>query len=225
MRLGTLAAAVLLAAGSAQAGLVGYKMEITGSYNLPYFEYKNLSSYVLLTEAKITIGDTRYNFDNGLFEGFKSPGRTTFYSAPAGSFTQFGPDEVGSGSSLRSDAIRYAFSSAYLFPNETFRWRSDIDVDARDSTEDFRRILFDQGGNASWDNALVWVKFSDGTILQRRLPDFPLSATSFTVTQTITTPAASPVAVPLPAGAWLGIGGLVFAALWTRGMRCAGTMC
>lgn len=215
----TLAALVLTA--QAHAGLVGYTFQVSGDYNLPYFTYTNLSDTgAKLSEAKITIGDRSFNFDNALYEGFKSATATSFSTAPAGSFTQYGPDNIGSGTSVRSDAVRFALAPTYqLSRNASFRWRSDLDRDTGDTTVDFRRILFDRGGTSSSDNALVWVKFSDGTILQGLLPDYSTTVTSYTITQTVSKPAATllsePVAVPLPPAALLSL----------TGLACAGVAC
>ncbi len=228
-------------ATAAPAATVGFTLDLSGSNrNLPYVAFKNTSTSALIKDVKFTIGDIRYNFDNALYEGFgTSPSAgglpTTWTSAPSGSFTQYGPDNNGAGGT-RSDYVRYTFpnTTTKFSPGKWFHWRSDVDRDASpsDTTEDYRFRFFDLNSTtpATSDNSLVTVLFSSGQTLSGRIPEFKAPTVAspeqfiWSKSLTLTTLAAepssttlrfaalAPVAVPEPAGALVGVVGMIIAA-------------
>lgn len=198
---------LLLACSSAQAAVVAYRVQLTGAgtssvagdVNLPYIGVTNTSTSHRITEVRVTVGDTRYNFDNALYEGTAAGTksiREAWSSVSATSFVQYGPDNSGTGG-LRSDTVRFTFpstnaTSQLLLPGRSFRWRSDVDPDLNPESYvalDYRQILFDLNGTSSSDNALVTVLFSNGRTLSQRLPDFKLSSNGiYTMSQSYTLP-------------------------------------
>jgi hypothetical protein len=207
-RLTTLVA-LLLTCSSAQAAVVAYRVQLTGAgtsstagdVKLPYIGITNTSTSARIIEVKVTIGDTKYNFDNALYEGTAAASKSIregWSSVAASSFVQYGTDNSGSGSGgARSDTVRFTFPSAtatsqLLLPGRSFGWRSDVAPDLNPESDvalDYRKILFDLNGTSSADNALVTVVFSNGRTLSQRLPDFkPASNGINTMMQSYTLP-------------------------------------
>ena len=71
---------------------------------------------------------------------------------------------------VRSDAIDVDFTVG-LAPGGAFQFFTDLDIDSRNTTSDFRSILFNNGSSP---NAVLTVSFADGTILSEELQDAQL---------------------------------------------------
>lgn len=196
-----LAAGLALSGVAAQAaGVVGYQFDIFGNdTNVPNMTLLNTSATETITSLSMTIGATNFNFDAVYFLA-PSPGGTI-------SVTQ-GDGNASGGT--RVDQFIVGFTS--LDPTETAGWRVDVDIDNRNTVENFRTVFFHNGASP---NSVVSVTFSDGTILSQTLADQGLASDDrFTFSQSL-----NPAAVPLPAGLPLAATGLAALGLIRRRRR------
>ena len=183
MRMTALAAALMLASGTASAATTGFTLVISGNdQNIPTLSLTNISTTAMLTEFSMTIGDTSRNFD-----------QIYTITAPAGgSATLIGGSSSQSGNnsaSGRTNAFSINFSG--FDPSEFARWDVDVDIDNDNTVEDYRSVFFNNG---TAQNSLVSALFSDGRTVDLTLPDGANDLSSYTFT------AATQVsAVPVPA--------------------------
>ncbi|QDU87855.1 hypothetical protein Pla175_12220 [Pirellulimonas nuda] len=105
----------------------------------PFIELKNTSDCDCpITQFSISIGDTRYHFEDTTFGAYAVPGMT-MDSSPI----TFDVTAVGS----EPDMLTIQFAGAGLAPNELVRLRFEIAPDANQpnlfSSPDYRTVLFD----------------------------------------------------------------------------------
>lgn len=159
-----------LSQSSAHAQVTGYTLRLSGDFNVPRIRLTNDSGLATITALSLTIGDTTRNFDFAIGESFTS----------GIAFVQVSPDNGNGG--VRSDVVSYTFTG--FSPTSFFQFDADVDIDAGNSGEDYRQVLFDLNGTDSSDNSLVTVNFSDGIVLSGNLPDFPTNPNNvFTFSQ------------------------------------------
>jgi hypothetical protein len=141
---------------------LGYAIEFsTLDFNQPWMKITNNSTSESIAGFELTIGDESYNFDAVAAISNKSLGINEILIEPDFNF------EGGH----RSDQVTYQFSG--FEPGKFFQAVDiDFDLDNTDSSEDYRQILFDLNGSDSSDNSEIKVTFSDGRILEGKLPDF-----------------------------------------------------
>ena len=155
------------AANVAQAGLIGFTLVISGDTNVPTMSWTNNSTTAKITSIDITIGDTGYNYDFA----------QNIIDPSGGSSTLITPDTVNGGG-VRSDHANFTYTG--FDPGETASFDLDIDIDSADSVEDYRTVLFNNGGAA---NAVATVAFMDGSSmgsLMLTLPDGADDLSSYT---------------------------------------------
>tara|TARA_Y100001933_G_scaffold194553_1_gene194680 strand:- start:4484 stop:5134 length:651 start_codon:yes stop_codon:yes gene_type:complete len=189
----------LVSPGLAAASTIGFKLTLSGSTNTPAMTLENTSDTALLENINITIGDTSFNFDF-----LSSP------TSPASGTSTLNSPDLSNGL-LRSDDIDISFTG--FDPGESSSWTADVDVDNLNTVEDYRTVLFNNGG---LPNSVVTAAFSDAVglieLLSFTMPDGDASATSFTFTATSAAPIPVPAALPLLLAA---LGGLGFVG-WRR---------
>ncbi len=105
----------------------------------PFIELKNTSSCDCpITQFSISIGDTRYHFEDTTFGAYAVPGMT-MDSSPI----MF--DVIANGA--EPDLLMIQFAGAGLMPNELVRMRFELAPDANQpnlfKSPDFRTVLFD----------------------------------------------------------------------------------
>ena len=191
-------AALAFTSSSASAADVGFTMRFFGTQN-PSVKVINKSDSAEITDLVMTIGDTSKNFDWA---------RVKPRSDAHISSTLIGLDTVQGG--LRSEEVNYTFD--HFGAGDIFRFKTDIDKDHRNSHVNFRTSLFNLS-NDVLENALVTVKFSDGTELSQNVPNFqPGDLMRFTLmneheqdVELNVEQTRPPEVVPLPAAAWTGM--------------------
>jgi len=205
--------------------------------NMPFVEVRNLGgSTANLTEFRMTIGDTNFNFSNEFFGSFALLGDSTAGVDLSGAITSSG------------DELVVTLGNGGLAPGEVVRFRIDLAVDAGVSGmfphPDFRTVLFDMNdmdGNGISDNASVSALFTDPDdssmtlVATSELIDFSVNGPQaqyfnqfirpYSVMEGIDTFSAQGLAqnsvVPEPSTAGLAVGGLMmaFAAVRRRRFR------
>ncbi|MGG7566007.1 VPLPA-CTERM sorting domain-containing protein [Rhodovulum sp. DZ06] len=184
------AAAVIAGASAAQAAQTAFSLQVSGSsavganFNVPRLTVTNLSDNgALLNAFSLTIGDTAFNFDYA-----------QSLTAPAGGASTIVTGDLANGGA-RTDLLSFTFTS---FDGGDFvTWLSDIDSDAGNSTEDFRTVMFNNGG-AGIPNAQATATFSNGITLQGSFGSGLGTQTTYTLTQ-IQTEDTELSDVPVPA--------------------------
>ena len=158
----------------------GYTLRIYSDSNKPLLKFTNDSESASITEFIVTIGDTDYNFDYGLMQLSGTSGGMNWKRVV--------PDANDTGGE-RADQVQYHNFTGFT-PGKTFTFKTDVDPDHFDRTEDYRKVMFNNGDAP---NATVTVFFSNGITLSRALPDgSKRDSYSFTDAQV----------VPLPPAAW-----------------------
>lgn len=113
----------------------------------PFVELRNTSTCNCpITEFSISIGDTRYHFEDTTFGTFAREGMTM--DANSATFTVFSDNTAGNGDDGPArDLVRIRFNGGGLMPNELVRFRVELAPDANQpglfSSPDFRTVLFD----------------------------------------------------------------------------------
>jgi hypothetical protein len=174
----------VFAGTAAHASVIGFQITLDGDVNIPTITLVNQSDTALITNFMMTIGNTAYNWDAVV---------NVVNPAGGGSILNM-PDNNLSGGA-RSNVIDIDFSG--FDPTEFSSFDGDVDIDSSDTSEDFRTVLFNNGGAA---NSHVLVSFSNGTSLGLDLSDGTPGLTSYTF--------SASQDVPVPAGAAMMIGGL-----------------
>jgi hypothetical protein len=146
--------------------------------NTPWIEIANLGgSTGNLLSLDITIGDTRFNFDDSYFGALI---QTSASNAPGA---------IASATTIDGDMLSLTFGNGGLAPGQTVYFRIDIGSDTMDVFQmaDFRTVMFDMNGvnvydnlidNSDADNSLFTATFVDPNNLamtamaETRLPDF-----------------------------------------------------
>jgi hypothetical protein len=113
--------------------------------NMPFIEVKNQdNSDANLTEFRMTIGDTRFNFSNEMYADYAMV-------SPSSDFLDV------STSSTNGDDLIVKFNGAGLAPGELVRFRIDIGIDDNQPGlmqiwphPDYRTVLFDMNGINAW---------------------------------------------------------------------------
>jgi hypothetical protein len=152
----------LLAGASAQAGIVGYELNInnpvfnteSGVNNVPDIRLENtssLSSNAQISDFTLTIGDTDFNFD------FVRNESVFFNTGDALGFTRNAPDSDND--HVGPDLIDYDFTG--FDARDIFQFEVDVDPDVGEVVQDYRSILFPQ--------SLLTVTFTNGKQLQQVL--------------------------------------------------------
>ena len=137
-----------------------YNFTIFGNHNVPVMKLINNSSNgEMITAFQITIGDTRYNFDAVWQENYNIAG-----------FTRISPD-TNSGGGVRSNVVSYTFTG--FDSSEYFQFEADVDIDNSNTGEDYRTVMFNNGG---YSNAQLTVTFSTGFVSTQVLPDYTLGS-------------------------------------------------
>ena len=168
---------------SANAQAIGYVLDVFGNTNVPTFELINTSDSANIESFSMTIGDTSRNFDFATVTG--STGIT---------FMQNGPDTVDDG--VRSNLVDFTFSSGFA-PGSTFSFDADLDVDNSNTAEDYRSVMFNNGGAP---NSIIEVEFFGELTLSQEMPDASfLSSYSFSQSEVIPGPAIAPLVFGLVA--------------------------
>jgi len=143
--------------GQVDAAIVGYSWEIShGNINIPLVELTNISDEARITEFWMSIGRTDRNYD-GVTSGSESGDLVWVLQRP--DYNRSGGD--------RSNWVGYQFSG--FDPGETFQFTVDIDLDHSDTDEDYRIVLFNNGG---WLNSELQTTFSETSVLSGSLPDY-----------------------------------------------------
>jgi hypothetical protein len=163
------------------AYVIGYEFEVYDEPNICRMNIANTSDIHSIEKFTITIGDTRYNYDL-VFDGIQ--GESPLQSGGI-SYSFLSPDTLNG--FVRSDELVLEFTDGFI-PGGWFDFRTDLDIDSRDTIENYRTILYN---TFNIPNARVTVSFSDGNILTQVLPDAP--GENF-ITQSLSVP--SPVAIP-----------------------------
>jgi len=159
-----------------------FTFQIYNDTNKPLMKFTNKSPAASITEFIVTIGDTAYNFDFALKQNV---GTSTGMS-----WKRVMPDDNDSGG-VRSDFVQYHNFKNFL-PGRTFTFKTDIDEDNKNTVEDYRKVLFNNGDAP---NSVVTVYFSNGLSASLTLPDGPMNERySFSAE------------VPLPPAVWAGLG-------------------
>lgn len=177
-------AALLLGPGSgtaAQADAVSAEIRITAyrgtgtnanNIGFPYIDLRNTADTADIIDYQITIGDTSYFWDGALINSSSQ--------IPASNLTIVTPGSTLDDLAASHNVIHMTFAPGIFTPGTVLSHRNDIDRDAEEGvTEtypvdqpDFRHVLFDLDGSDDSDNALITITFSDGQVIQQRLPDF-----------------------------------------------------
>ena len=132
--------------------------------NMPFIELTNTSANgAALTEFRMTIGDTLFNFSDAFLGDFAVLGTTT----PGVQLT--------ASTEMNGDELVVQFDNGGLAAGDTVRFKVDIDRDDPSSGflyPDFRTVFFDlanPGSNA--DNSLTTSSFSTGSSLSLIIGD------------------------------------------------------
>ncbi|MDC0936544.1 PEP-CTERM sorting domain-containing protein [Pirellulales bacterium] len=136
--------------------------------NMPFLEVQNNNnSTANITEIRLTIGDTDFNFTDAVLGEFAVLGTTT--------------PNVVIDNSTGGDVLVVQFGDGGLAPGEVARFQFDIDADPDVEAfvhPDYRTVLFDVNGNDDTDNSIASVVFADAgeegedVVQERRFPDF-----------------------------------------------------
>jgi hypothetical protein len=178
-----------LAAASASSATLAFSLDVSNEFTVPTFMLTNLSK-LKLTDFNLTIGDRSFNFDAG-----------RIVTAPSGGTTTLNTPDTNFSGGLRSENINLSFTD--FGTNDFARFDVDPDLDHRDTIEDIRGVLFNNG---SAQNAIATATFSGGRELSLTLPDGPYQ-TSYSFSALETTVVPAPAALPLLAGT-LGLAGI-----------------
>lgn len=143
--------------------------------NMPFIEVKNLSTSTgNLTEFRMTIGDTDFNFSDDFFGTFVKLGTST-------------PNvNLSATTAMNGDELIVTFGNGGLAPGELVRFRIDLDPDPNTfglfPHPDFRLVLFSMNGmDDSFDNSIVSALFVDPNdpantaTVSNQLPDFTVT--------------------------------------------------
>lgn len=201
---------VVLVAGLAQAGSVGYDATFFGSNNnIPRIRLSNASDTASIVEFVLTLQRDAFQFDYA---------RILDSSDDVGA-SLVDPEDLQGGH--RAAKVEYSFDG--FEPGETFTFKTDVDPTDANKRVDYREALLDFGSGDASDNVTLRVRFSDGTNLSGTWPSFdPNSDGSVDFGQTRTTPSEPPppppTVIPLPQGFWTGLTLLTIAGLGT-GLR------
>lgn len=189
----SLAAALGLFAGTANATTVGFDLVISGSNNVPTFTITNQSDAgITLDTFNITIGLLSRNFDY-----------IRNVAAPAGGTANVTNGDATNGGT-RFDFLEIDYTDFDM--GETVSFIADIDQDTGNTTRNYENTLFNNG---TAPNSVATATFSNNFVLQLTLDDRSTTPTShlFSAREDITP-------VPLPAGLPLlltGLGAFAFA--------------
>jgi hypothetical protein len=143
-------------ASEALAYQTGYEFQIYGNTNVPTVSLENLSTLADITEFTMTIGNTAYNFDSA----------SNVVVGSVDSYALVTPDTNSSGG-VRSNFVNYTFSG--FDPGEVFKFDTDVDRDNSNTSENYTKVLFNNGAAP---NSQLTVVFSDGSTLIGTLPDY-----------------------------------------------------
>lgn len=159
---------------SAEIRITAYRGTGANANNLgfPYIDLRNTADTADIVGYRITIGDTSYFWDGALINASSQ--------IPASNLTIIAPGSSLDDLAASDDVIHMTFAPGIFTPGTVLSHRNDIDRDAEAGvTEtypvdqpDFRQVLFDLDGSDDSDNALITITFSDGQVIQQRLPDF-----------------------------------------------------
>jgi len=115
--------------------------------NMPYIELTNEpGSTAPITEFRLTIGDTRFNFTDSFMGDFAMLGKTT----PGFDITSSTTGNLG-------NELLVNIGDGGLAPGETIRFKIDLNVDAAFADQffphpDYRTVLFDMNGFNVYDS-------------------------------------------------------------------------
>ncbi len=189
MKLTALTAAAIISAGAASASTTGFMLDFSGSVNTPTLALSNTGDLGDITGFTLSLGDTSRNFDSA-----SNAGATT------GTFT-FTLDsslDTNSSGGLRADSVAFTFGG--FNPGEVFGFRTDVDIDNRNSRESYINSVLNGGS--------IVVNFAggltDSLFVDLTRPDGEAVQPSYSYTAVVKGPAA----VPLPAGLPLLLAGL-----------------
>jgi hypothetical protein len=122
--------------------------------NTPYLELtNNEESTAPITQFRLTIGDTRFNFSNGNMNAFAKLAKTT-------------PNFDITSSSPTGNELIVNIGDGGLDPGDTMRFKIDLEVDAAFKSQfwpqpDYRTVLFDMNGTNIYDGNLQQVSSDD----------------------------------------------------------------
>ncbi|MCA9239527.1 MAG: PEP-CTERM sorting domain-containing protein [Planctomycetales bacterium] len=148
--------------------------------NMPFIEVTNTSSTNDLTQFRMTIGKSVYNFSDLVLGSYAALGTTT----PGITISSSAPDPDGAGPLTSGDLLVVDFANG-LGPNETVRFQVDIDVDPGNPSlyayPDYRSVFFDVNSavNDPSNNSVLTAAFSNGGLVSTTLPDFSQSDTVY----------------------------------------------
>ena len=141
--------------------------------NMPYVELKNESdSTASITQLRMTIGDTRFNFTNSFMGDFAMLGSTT----PGFDITSSTVGNLG-------DELIVNINNGGLAPGEVIRFKIDLNVDPQFAGQffphpDYRTVLFDMNGDNIYDSENGIPNSSDNAVVS--LTFDPASGPNFT---------------------------------------------
>lgn len=153
MKIFALAAAATLIAGTASAATTGFSLGINGNNNTPTLTLENTGDMGKISGITVSIGDLAYNFD----AAYQA-------SATSGSFGfTLGSDlDTATGGGLRADSASYKFTD--FGSTEKFQFKLDIDIDNKNSMEDYVLRLLPKGSVfVTFEGGLVDSLFADLT--------------------------------------------------------------
>ena len=138
--------------------------------NMPFIELRNSSNDedARITEFRISIGDTDFEFSNDMYGEYAIRGDTSSDGVSIESST------------VQDNGELLIVNIDGLDPGEVLRFRIEIDPKANDvfPYPDFRTVLFDMNGDDSSDNSKISVVFTqtsppnDSATLENMLPDY-----------------------------------------------------
>jgi len=177
----------------ANAETIGFQLELSGSNNVPTFGLTNTSDTALIEAFEFTIGDITRNFDavTGLGD---EPGKgvTPVLNSP----------DSNDGGGVRSDILDIGFNG--FLPGILADFFVDVDRDSSNTVENFQTVFFNNGDAM---NSIASVLFSTGDRLDLTLTD-ELAQSPFIFTAS-SDGNQEPPPIPVPAGVWLFLGGLL----------------
>lgn len=159
-----LALSGLEAAHAAASNPVAFRLQISGSGNVPTIRLYN-DSRLPITGFEMTVGDYDKNWDSAY--GFSRSG-----------ITLTSPDGVDQGSD--ADTIIFTIGGGGLPPGSALTFSADLDKDGENNGEEFRKILFNNTQDKP--NSTVKVTLSNGKSESLTLPDGAADLYSYTFT-------------------------------------------